>query len=72
MRTLKDFRTKIQDSSIYLNNKEELKFFISEYIKAYCSEQKLPQISIRFAEIGNKGGICAAEENLIVVADCSR
>ena len=69
MRTLKDFRTKIQDSSIYLNNKEELKFFISEYIKTYCNEQKLPQISIRFAEIGNKGGICAAEENLIVVGE---
>ena len=69
MSNLEKYRFALQSDDIYTRNKEELKDFIKEYISVYCNEQKLPQISVRFANIGEKGGFCAAEENLIVVGE---
>ena len=68
MKTVNDFRKSFQEQEIYLNDKEDLKLLISNYIKTYCSEQNLPQISVKFIDFKNtnKIGFCAAEENLIV------
>ena len=68
MKTVNDFRKSFQEQEIYLNDKEDLKFLINNYIKTYCAEQDLPQISVKFIDFKNTSeiGFCAAEENLIV------
>lgn len=51
--TLNEYRKFFQSDDIYIehNNIKELESTIKDYVRTYCEEQKLPQISVKFIQL---------------------